>query len=32
MPIPAVPITPIPPTFATAEAKPDKEIPTAIPP
>ena len=32
IPIPAEPITPIPPSFATAEAKPDREMPTLIPP
>ena len=32
MPIPVAAMTPIPPSFATAEAKPDKEIPTPIPP
>lgn len=31
-PRPAAEITPIPPSFATAEAKPEREIPTPIPP
>jgi len=30
--MPAVAIIPIPPSLATAEARPDREIPTPIPP
>jgi hypothetical protein len=32
IPIPAVAITPIPPSFATAEASPESEMPIPIPP
>jgi hypothetical protein len=32
MPIPAVAMTPIPPSSATADASPEREIPTPIPP
>ena len=32
MPIPAVAITPIPPSLATAAAKPDRDTPTPMPP
>src|SRR5208283_2086401 len=32
MPMPGAAITPIPPSLATADAKPEREIPTAMPP